>query len=103
MAAPHVSGLAALICASTSGLQPADVVARIESTSDHTAGSGTQFAYGRINASRALGGVVPPPTPTSAPTATSTATATLVPTSTPTPIAAQSQMAVAYQVDPAHD
>ena len=54
MAAPHVSGLAALVESSCSLSNPAQVVARITSTADAIAGTGTNWQFGRVNALRAV-------------------------------------------------
>lgn len=50
MATPHVSGVAALVCASKYGTSNLSVRKRIEGTADRTAGTGTYWAYGRVNA-----------------------------------------------------
>lgn len=50
MATPHVSGVAALVWASRYGTNNLSVRKRIEGTADRTAGTGTYWAYGRVNA-----------------------------------------------------
>jgi thermitase len=50
MAAPHVSGLAALVRASCPWSGPQDIVNRITSTADPIAGTGSLFKFGRVNA-----------------------------------------------------
>jgi thermitase len=55
MAAPLVSGLAALIWASPYGTSANAVVQRITSTADRIAGTGTQWQAGRVNVAAALG------------------------------------------------
>jgi thermitase len=56
MAAPHVSGLAALLWSFASSLSVAQVESTIESTADDlgTPGRDDYYGYGRINAGRAL-------------------------------------------------
>ncbi|MGQ9490229.1 MAG: S8 family peptidase [Anaerolineae bacterium] len=56
MAAPHVSGLAALILSRNPGLTPAQVRSLIEATVDDLGPTGRDiyFGHGRINAERAL-------------------------------------------------
>lgn len=53
MAAPHVSGLAALLRGSTLSSN-SDIVSRIKSTADRISGTGTNWESGRINAARAF-------------------------------------------------
>lgn len=89
MAAPHVSGVAALLLAQDPSRSNIQLWNIIESTADDLGAAGwdVYYGYGRVNAYRAVtyGGVVP--TPTAEPTATPTHTPTLVPTATlePTP------------------
>ncbi|MDQ0287815.1 thermitase [Desulfofundulus luciae] len=54
MATPHVSGVAALVWASKYGTGNQAVRKRIESTADRIAGTGTYWAYGRVNAYNAV-------------------------------------------------
>lgn len=57
MAAPHVTGVAALIVAKNGGeMDPGELAKQIKSTSDHIDGNGTSvfFGKGRINAFRAV-------------------------------------------------
>jgi thermitase len=54
MAAPHVSGLAALVQHSCALTSPQAVVDRITSTADAIAGTSTNWQYGRVNAVRAV-------------------------------------------------
>jgi subtilisin family serine protease len=54
MAAPHVSGLAALVWSTPWGSSPQSVIDRIKSTADHIAGTGTSWSAGRINAAAAV-------------------------------------------------
>ncbi|MGC8786912.1 MAG: S8 family serine peptidase [Anaerolineae bacterium] len=93
MAAPHVSGVAALLLAQDPSRNNAQLRSIIESTADDLGAAGwdVYYGYGRVNAYRAVtyGGVNPTPTATPEPTSTSTPTpiptATLEPTPTPTP------------------
>jgi thermitase len=62
MATPHVAGVLALIWATSPGASPAAVRDRLFTTADQTAGTGTSWTYGRINAAAAVaGGGLPPP------------------------------------------
>ena len=54
MATPHVSGLAALVWPTSFGGSNTNVRRQIEGTADKIAGTGTLWAYGRINALRAV-------------------------------------------------
>jgi thermitase len=87
MASPHVAALAGLIWSQNTGATAQSVVDRIRTTSDPIAGTGSSWAWGRINAAAALGGGSPPATstPTSAPVATSTPTQAPIPTMTTCP------------------
>ncbi len=73
MAAPHVSGLAALILSLNPNLTPDEVRNLIEANADDLGAAGwdSEFGHGRINAARALaavpGGATPVPTPTRGP------------------------------------
>jgi thermitase len=49
MATPHVAGLAALVWARGECTTNACVRAKIESTADPIAGTGTYWKYGRVN------------------------------------------------------
>ncbi len=62
-AAPHVSGVAALLLAQNGGRTNAELRTLLESTADDlgAAGRDVYFGYGRVNAARALGGSLPPP------------------------------------------
>lgn len=91
MATPHVSGVLALIWATSYGTSAAAVRDRLFNTSDRIARTGTWWSRGRINAARAVqgGALAAAPTSTSAPTSTATPTNTAAtvdtPTSTPAP------------------
>ncbi len=67
MATPLVSGIAALVWASPYGTSNTAVIKRLYDTADKIPGTGTYWAYGRINAARALGIILPSPTPTPSP------------------------------------
>jgi len=58
MAAPHVSGTAALLV-SILGRNPGQIKARIQQTVDKVAGNGTTPFYGkgRLNVARAVGAI----------------------------------------------
>ncbi len=92
MAAPHVTGLAALIWSVNASLTPAEVRTIIQNTATDkgTAGFDPYYGWGRINVAAAVqaatGGSsgAPTATPTTAPTATPTKTPTAQPTATPT-------------------
>jgi thermitase len=87
-AAPHVSGVAALLLAQDGTRTNTALWSTIEDTADDLweAGWDAYFGHGRVNAYAALSSAPPTPTPTSEPpTATPTATPTDVPpTATPT-------------------
>jgi len=72
MSTPFVSGLAALVWATSYGTSNQAVRDRIELYADPIAGTGTYWIHGRINACRAVGGCEVPPEPTPTPTATPT-------------------------------
>ena len=86
MAAPHVSGLAALILADRPNFSVADVRLLLQQSADVLAmpQPNSYSGWGRINAGRALGAAGSWVTVTPTPTATSTPTATPIPTATPT-------------------
>jgi subtilisin family serine protease len=75
MAAPQVSGLAALLHALQPTATPAQIRARIEQTVDDlgTPGKDNQFGYGRINVYRAINGFTTPGPSNTPPTASFTA------------------------------
>lgn len=77
-ASPFVSGLAALVWSANPSFTNAQVRARIESSADPIAGTGTLWRYGKVNAYRAVTGASVP-----------TATPTQTPTRTPTPLPQQ--------------
>ena len=88
MAAPQVSGLAALLFAMGGGKTNVEIRSIIESTADDLgkAGWDRSFGHGRINAHQAVlaaSGGAPTPTPT--PSETPTEDPTPTPTETPTP------------------
>ena len=58
MAAPHVTGTAALLV-STLGRNPARIKARIEQTADHIdkGGQSLFYGHGRVNVARAVGAI----------------------------------------------
>jgi subtilisin family serine protease len=70
MAAPHVSGLAALILSLNPDLTPDQVRDRIEQNADDRGDPGwdPKLGHGRINAARTLAEVTPNPNPTPSPT-----------------------------------
>jgi hypothetical protein len=85
-AAPHVSGVAALLLAQDGSRSNSQVWSIIESTADDLGPGGWDpyFGYGRVNAYKALSNGQPTPTPTVVPlTPTPTPTPTPVPTATP--------------------
>ena len=88
VAAPIVSGEAALLFANRPDLTNAQVRDLIKQSADPVAGTGTQWTYGRINAYKALQQslLIITPTPIATPTATPTPTAMPTPTFTPTPM-----------------
>ena len=63
MASPFVAGIAGLVWSTSYGTSNESVRARIESTCDVIAGTGTYWAYGRANAHEAVMGSPPPPPP----------------------------------------
>ena len=80
MASPHVAALAGLLFSQNTSASAQSVVDRIRTTSDPVSGTGTLWAWGRINAAAALNAGSSPPVATP----TNTAIPTLTPTSTPT-------------------
>jgi thermitase len=66
MAAPIVSGVLGLVWASPYGTSNTAVIQRLYTTADKTSGTGTYWAYGRVNAAKAVGAdaVTPTPEPT---------------------------------------
>ncbi len=87
MAAPYVSGVAALILSQCPTLESVEVKERILDSVDKIDSlTGKCVTGGRLNAYEALllGCTVPTPTPTSSPTVTPTTTPTSTPTTTPT-------------------
>ena len=80
MATPFVAGAAALVWSSPYGTSATAVRARLQSTADAIAGTGTYWMNGRLNAGSAVAASVPPtPTPV-VPTPTP-----VLPTPTPVP------------------
>jgi hypothetical protein len=59
LAAPFVSGLAALVWSTSYGTSNTSVRSRIENTADPVPGTGNYWYYGRINAQHAVGVGVP--------------------------------------------
>lgn len=56
MAAPHVAGLAGLLWSTSYGTSNSSVRSRLQSTADTIAGTGSLWAYGRVNACKAVAG-----------------------------------------------
>jgi len=71
MSTPHVAGIAALVWANEQDLSNQEVRSRIEQTADPIPGTGSYWAWGRVNACNAVGGncsgVAPTLTPTPIP------------------------------------
>ncbi|MGE3908694.1 MAG: S8 family serine peptidase [Chloroflexota bacterium] len=89
MASPYVAGLAGLVFSLNPNASAQSVLDAIRTTATQISGTGSQFAWGRINAAGAVGaGTGPAPTGTatqpSVPTQTPTPTVTVVPTATQT-------------------
>ncbi|MBM2812097.1 MAG: Peptidase [Chloroflexi bacterium] len=63
MATPHVSGVAALIWATSFGTSASAVRQRLYDTADKISGTGSSWKYGRVNAFQAVGGSSLPPSP----------------------------------------
>jgi thermitase len=59
MASPIVAAVAALTWSTAAGTSNSSVRAKVESTAEKTAGTGSYWAYGRVNAYRAVGGTDP--------------------------------------------
>lgn len=76
MSTPHVSGIAALVWATSLGTSNQAVRDRIEQTADAIPGTGSFWTWGRVNACNAVGGgcseLSPTPTPMPTPTPTPT-------------------------------
>jgi subtilisin family serine protease len=92
MAAPHVSGVAALLASDEPGATVAQIKAALLSSVDVKSGLGAfSVTGGRLNAAAALtsleAAMAPTPAPTPTPTATAVPTATASPTPTATPTA----------------
>ncbi len=90
MAAPHVSGVAALIWSANPSWTNVEIREALDATALDLGATGRDvvFGYGFVQALSALnflGGVTPTPTPTATPTDTPTPTPTPSPTPTPTP------------------
>ncbi len=89
MAAPHVSGSAALLWSWRPDYTNAQIQRRLESQADDVnadtyPGHDPYLGWGRLNVRRALAGLPPGPTPTPTPSPTMTLTPTTRPTATPT-------------------
>ncbi|MGX1162001.1 thermitase [Arthrobacter sp. SLBN-100] len=59
MASPIVAAVAALTWSTAAGTSNAAVRAKVESTAEKITGTGSSWAYGRVNAYRAVGGTDP--------------------------------------------
>ena len=81
MSTPIVAGVAGLVWTSIYNQSSSSVRARIESTADKIAGTGSYWSAGRVNAANAVSPFASP-TPTLSPTPTSRPS----PTPTPTPV-----------------
>lgn len=86
MASPFVAGLAALVWGTEYGSGNQAVVDRILRMADKISGTGTDWTYGRINASAAVAASAAPPTPTRTPAPTRVPTLVPTPTFTPIPV-----------------
>jgi hypothetical protein len=85
MASPHVAALAGLLWSQNPSVTAQGVVDRIHTTASPISGTGTYWAWGRIDAAAALAGWgLGPATLTLTPTQTNTPTATPTQTNTPT-------------------
>lgn len=87
MAAPFVSGFAALVWTTSYGENNLKVRERIEEKADRIAGSGLYWEKGRIDVYQGVVREGETPTPTFTPTPTLTPIPTFTPTPTPTPTA----------------
>jgi len=87
MAAPHVSGVAALLISAGRANTPDQIRTILQQTAEDkgTPGKDDIYGWGLVDAAAALGAAVPMPTFTPTPTATATPTPTLPVTPTPTP------------------
>ena len=87
-AAPHVSGVAALLLAQDGSRTNTQLWSIIESTADDIgpAGRDPYFGYGRVNAYKALSNGQPAPTPTPVPPTPTPTPVPPTPTPTPTPV-----------------
>jgi len=87
MAAPFVSGVAALVFGQNPNLTNSLVREKVEKTADKISGTGTYFKFGRVNACAAVdcNGFRPTPTLTPTPTPSPTPSLVMTPTLTPTP------------------
>lgn len=86
MASPYVAGLAGLVFSVNPDRTPQSVVDAIRTTAVGIGGTGSQFAWGRINAAGAVGSGGGGPAPTATGTQTATPTRTPTPTLTPVPV-----------------
>jgi thermitase len=82
MAAPMVSGIAALVWASPQGTSATNVARRILDTADKITGTGRYWESGRVNAAKAVGVAV---SPSVLPSAAPSSSPSLVPSSNPAP------------------
>ena len=85
MASPYVAGLAGLVWSSGLCTTNSCVRSKIESTADQIIGTGSNWSKGRVNAFKAVGGVVPAPQPQPSPTPAPTPVPTPTPAPTPAP------------------
>ncbi|MBN1168650.1 peptidase S8 [Candidatus Woesebacteria bacterium] len=86
MAAPHVSGVAALIISNNPSWDNSEVREKLEESADEVSGTGFYFRNGRVNACKAVDCQFITPTTTDTPVPTNTPTFIPQPTSTPTRI-----------------
>jgi thermitase len=102
MASPLVAGIAGLIFSVNPSRTPQSVVDAISTTAVAISGTGSQFAWGRINAAAAVGngGGTPAPNPTAVPTATSAPIPTPVSCPSPRkPITVSTSLASGHNLD----